>query len=73
MLAFEQPACDGAACSSGSAASPSKTRVGTRIAREPGYAVGVTTSYPAAELTGAELIVDGLQVLTIPMLDALVQ
>jgi beta-phosphoglucomutase len=35
--------------------------------------VGVTTSYPAAELTGAELIVDGLQVLTIPMLDALVQ
>jgi len=35
--------------------------------------VGVTTSYPAAELTGAELIVDGLQALTLPMLDDLVQ
>jgi len=35
--------------------------------------VGVTTSYPAAELTGAELIVDGLRSLTIPMLEDLVQ
>jgi beta-phosphoglucomutase len=35
--------------------------------------VGVTTSYPAAELTGAELIVDGLRSLTIPMLEELVQ
>ena len=35
--------------------------------------VGVTTSYPAAELSGAELIVDGLQTLTLPMLDDLVQ
>jgi len=33
--------------------------------------VGVTTSYTAAELVGAELIVDGLKTLTIPMLDRL--
>jgi len=33
--------------------------------------VGVTTSYTAAELPGAELIVDGLKTLTIPMLDRL--
>jgi HAD superfamily hydrolase (TIGR01509 family) len=35
--------------------------------------VGVTTSYPAAELAGAELVVDGLRSLTIPMLETLVQ
>ena len=35
--------------------------------------VGVTTSYGAAELTGAELVVDGLRALTIPMLDELVK
>ena len=35
--------------------------------------VGVTTSYPAAELTGAELVVAGLRSLTIPMLEHLVQ
>jgi HAD superfamily hydrolase (TIGR01509 family) len=35
--------------------------------------VGVTTSYPAAELTGAELIIDGLRSLTIPMLEELVK
>jgi beta-phosphoglucomutase len=33
--------------------------------------VGVTTSYTAAELLRAELIVDGLKTLTIPMLDRL--
>ena len=33
--------------------------------------VGVTTSYAAAELPGAELVVDGLNTLTIPMLDRL--
>ena len=33
--------------------------------------VGVTTSYAAAELPGAELIVDGLKTLTIPMLEEL--
>jgi beta-phosphoglucomutase len=35
--------------------------------------VGVTTSYQAAELTGAELVVEGLRMLTIPMLDDLVK
>ena len=34
--------------------------------------VGVTNSYPAHELPGAELIVDGLKELTLPMLDRLV-
>jgi beta-phosphoglucomutase len=35
--------------------------------------VGVTTSYPAHELPGAELIVDGLKELTLPMLHRLVE
>jgi beta-phosphoglucomutase len=35
--------------------------------------VGVTNSYPAHELPGAELIVDGLKELTLPMLDRLVE
>jgi beta-phosphoglucomutase len=34
--------------------------------------VGVTSSYPAHQLPGAELIVDGLKELTLPMLDRLV-
>lgn len=34
--------------------------------------VGVTTSYGAAELAGAELVIDGLKSLTIPMLERLV-
>jgi beta-phosphoglucomutase len=33
--------------------------------------VGVTNSYPAHELTGAELVVDGLRALTLPALDRL--
>jgi beta-phosphoglucomutase len=33
--------------------------------------VGVTNSYPAVRLTGAELIVDGLKTLTIPALEQL--
>jgi beta-phosphoglucomutase len=33
--------------------------------------VGVTNSYPAHELTGAELVVDGLKALTLPALDRL--
>jgi len=35
--------------------------------------VGVATSYAAAELTGAELVVEGLKTLTLPMLDELVK
>ena len=34
--------------------------------------VGVTNSYPAHELPGAELVVDGLGQLTLPMLDELI-
>jgi len=34
--------------------------------------VGVTTSYPAHELDGAELIVEGLEALSLPLLDRLV-
>ena len=34
--------------------------------------VGVSNSYPASALTGAELVVDGLQALTVPMLERLV-
>jgi len=33
--------------------------------------VGVTSSYPAAELSGAELVVEGLRSLTLPALDEL--
>jgi beta-phosphoglucomutase len=33
--------------------------------------VGVTNSYPAQELAGAELVVDGLKALTLPALDRL--
>jgi beta-phosphoglucomutase-like phosphatase (HAD superfamily) len=33
--------------------------------------VGVTSSYPAAELDGAELVVDGLNALTLSALDRL--
>jgi beta-phosphoglucomutase len=35
--------------------------------------VGVTTSYTAAELPFAELVIEGLHALTLPMLDALVR
>ncbi len=47
---------------------------GLESARQAGLrCVGVTTSYAAVELSGAELVVDGLHALTLPMLDALVQ
>jgi HAD superfamily hydrolase (TIGR01509 family) len=49
------------------------SRWGLESAREAGLrCVGVTTSYPAAELPGAELIVAGLNALTIEMLEVLV-
>jgi HAD superfamily hydrolase (TIGR01509 family) len=49
------------------------SRWGLESARAAGLrCVGVTNSYPAAELPGAELVADGLQALTIPMLDELV-
>jgi HAD superfamily hydrolase (TIGR01509 family) len=47
---------------------------GLESARQAGLrCVGVTTSYTAVELPGAELVVEGLHALTLPMLDALVQ
>ena len=47
---------------------------GLESARQAGLrCVGVTTSYNAAELPGAELVVEGLHALTLPMLDALVR
>ena len=47
---------------------------GLESARQAGLrCVGVTTSYPAVELPGAELVVEGLHALTLPMLDALVR
>lgn len=46
---------------------------GLESARAAGLrCVGVTTSYPAAELAGAELVVSGLDALTLRMLEELV-
>jgi len=48
------------------------SRWGLDSARGAGLrCVGVTTSYPAHELPGAELVVSGLHTLTIPILDRL--
>jgi beta-phosphoglucomutase len=48
------------------------SRWGLESARRAGLrCVGVTNSYPAAELDGAELIVDGLSALTLAALDEL--
>jgi beta-phosphoglucomutase len=49
------------------------SRWGIESARGAGLrCVGVTTSYAAHELPGAELVVGGLKDLTIPMLETLV-
>ncbi len=49
------------------------SRWGLESARGAGLrCVGVTTSYPATELTGAELVVSGLDALTLEALDGLV-
>ncbi len=48
------------------------SRWGLESARGAGLrCVGVTNSYPAHELPGAELVADGLHTLTIPLLDRL--
>ena len=50
------------------------SRWGLESAREAGLrCVGVTNSYPASDLPGAELIVEGLNTLTVQMLDDLVK
>ena len=49
------------------------SRWGLQSARGAGLrCVGVTNSYPAGELKGADLVVDGLKELTLQMLDRLV-
>ena len=49
------------------------SRWGLESARGAGLrCVGVTNSYPASDLPGAELIVEGLKTLTLPMLEKLV-
>ena len=49
------------------------SRWGLDSARGAGLrCVGVTNSYPASELPGAELIVEGLNTLTVPMIESLV-
>ena len=49
------------------------SRWGLESARGAGFrCVGVTNSYPAAELPGAELVADGLHALTLEMLERLV-
>jgi len=49
------------------------SRWGLESARGAGLrCVGVTTSYAASDLPGAELIVEGLKTLTVPMLEELV-
>ncbi len=48
------------------------SRWGLESAQRAGLrCVGVTNSYPAHELTGAELVVEGLNTLTLPMLEQL--
>jgi beta-phosphoglucomutase-like phosphatase (HAD superfamily) len=48
------------------------SRWGLESARGAGLRlVGVTSSYPAAELSNAELVVNGLGSLTLPALDKL--
>ncbi|MBI4885982.1 MAG: HAD family phosphatase [Acidobacteria bacterium] len=48
------------------------SRWGLESARGAGLrCVGLTTSYPAGELDGAELVVSGLDALSVPMLDRL--
>ena len=48
------------------------SRWGLESARSAGLrCVGVTTSYPATELPGAELVVGGLNQLTLPALERL--
>ena len=50
------------------------SRWGLESARGAGLrCVGVTNSYPASELPGAELIVEGLNTLTVQMLEQLVE
>ena len=73
LLAFEQlQRSSGRRLDAGKVVAIEDSRWGLESARGAGLrCVGVTTSYPAAELEAAELIVDGLKALTIDALDYL--
>jgi beta-phosphoglucomutase len=73
LLAFEQlRAVAGSALDPQRCVAIEDSLWGLESARGAGLrCVGVTTSYPAAQLAGAELVVDGLKSLTIPTLDRL--
>ena len=71
--AFEQLDDANGRLSKGRCVAIEDSRWGLESARAAGLRlVGVTTSYPASELPGAELVVDGLQALTLSVLDELV-
>jgi len=73
LLAFEQMrAAVGPDLERGRCVAIEDSVWGLESARAAGLrCVGVTTSYPAEQLVGAELIVDGLGALTIPTLERL--
>jgi beta-phosphoglucomutase len=72
-LAFERlREATGRALDPGRCVAIEDSRWGLESARGAGLrCVGVTTSYPASELPGAELVVGGLHELTLPALDRL--
>jgi beta-phosphoglucomutase len=74
LLAFEQlQRASGRNLDAARVVAIEDSRWGLESARGAGLrCVGVTTSYPAAELTAAELVVDSLKTLTMEMLDRLV-
>jgi beta-phosphoglucomutase len=74
LLAFEQlQRSSGRKLDAARVVAIEDSRWGLESARGAGLrCVGVATSYPASELTAAELVVDSLKALTIEMLDRLV-
>jgi beta-phosphoglucomutase len=74
LLAFERlQEARGGTLEAGRCVAIEDSNWGLESARGAGLrCVGVTTSYPAAELAAAELVVSGLDALTLPMLDELV-
>ena len=74
VLAFHLLQKAGGALAANRSVAIEDSRWGLDSARGAGLrCVGVTNSYPESELPGAELIVDGLNALTIPMLEGLVE
>ena len=72
-LAFRKLQQAGSASAANRCVAIEDSRWGLDSARGAGLrCVGVTNSYPASELPGAELVVEGLNSLTVPMLEDLV-